>query len=205
MSVSSPKRWASSSPATISISPWTRTTPAYSPTTRTSPRHIRSARSLQPMSPRCRNDHPGAQRAHRRPARLHRRREAPADSFSRGRGASWPRAVTSPTSWTPDAEVRVLLTAREEVRQARRTRPGADRWRGQLRMWLRRDSRRLQGHPASRTAAGWRDDHRQLRHRTSPTRSICSSVWSRTPSRTRSTSSMPPISKAMSWTKAMRI
>ncbi|KAB8289371.1 ribosome-associated GTPase EngA [Bifidobacterium ramosum] len=47
-------------------------------------------------------------------------REAAADSFSEGRGiVAEGRDIT--TVVAPDAEVRVLLTAREEVRQARRT------------------------------------------------------------------------------------
>lgn len=47
-------------------------------------------------------------------------RESAADSFSLGRGiVAEGRDIT--TVVAPDAEVRVLLTAREEVRQARRT------------------------------------------------------------------------------------
>ena len=47
-------------------------------------------------------------------------REASADSFSGGLGiVAEGRDITTVVS--PDAEVRVLLTAREEVRQARRT------------------------------------------------------------------------------------
>lgn len=91
--------------------------PAYSPTTRTSPRPF-VLRSLQPCLQGVER-HPGAQRAHRRPARLHRPRSV-GRLLLRGLGiVAEGRDITTVVS--PDAEVRVLLTAREEVRQARRT------------------------------------------------------------------------------------
>ena len=102
---------------------------------------------------------------------------------------------------SPDAEVRVLLTAREEVRQARRT--------GQA----------VKGVGAEDVAARDKADSKVTSFLTAAdgvtTIDNSDLDFAHTldlliglvedASRTRSTSSMPPISKAMSWTKAMRI
>ena len=84
MSVSSPKRWASSSPATISISPWTRTTPAVFADDEDISEAIRSSEVSSHVSKvsnviPVRNVLIAAQRAYIA-------REASADSFSGGLG-----------------------------------------------------------------------------------------------------------------------
>ena len=131
MSVSSPKRWASSSPATISISPWTGQPRVFaddediSEAIRSSEvsSHVSKVSNVIPV----RNVLIAAQRAYIA-------REASADSFSGGLGiVAEGRDITTVVS--PDAEVRVLLTAREEVRQARRTGKPSRAW--VLRMWPR--------------------------------------------------------------------
>lgn len=127
-------------------------------------------------------------------------REASVDSFSEGAGiVAEGRDIT--TVVAPDAEVRILLTAREEVRQA----DVADR---PSRVWVRKMSRHATKADSKVTnftsARGRRVDRRQLRSQLRRGPLTCSSVSLTTPSRNRNTASTFPTSKAMSWMKAMR-